>query len=107
MHSPHESLGRLVLGEIAYRASPQDVDCVLFLGKATHHENASIGVSRANMPQDIDATAIRHIAVEDDEVPLTGAHLLQSCIVDARLSNRVDRTGLLQIMPEPGPQHRV
>src|ERR1700730_18276070 len=107
MNSPHEFLGRLVLGEITERAGPQDVDRILFLGKATHHEKASIWGARPNMPKDIDATAIRHIDVEDDKVPLTVAQLLQRFLTAARLRNRVNRTVLLQIMPEPGPQHRV
>src|SRR5437764_14808568 len=59
------------------------------------------------MPQDIDATAIGHIDVEDDEVPLTVAQLLQRLLTAARLCDRVDRPVLLQIVPEPGAHHRV
>src|SRR5256885_16029253 len=61
----------------------------------------------ANVPQDIDATAIGHIDVEDDEVPLAVAQLLQRLLTAAGLGDRVDRPVLLQIMPEPGPHHRV
>src|SRR2546430_1491899 len=60
-----------------------------------------------NVPQDIDATAIGHIDVEDDEVPLAVAQLLQRLLTAAGLGDRVDRAVLLQIMPEPGPHHRV
>src|SRR6267378_4686081 len=59
------------------------------------------------MSQDIDATAIRHIDVQDDEVPLTVAQLLQRLLAAARLGDRVDGTVLLQVVPEPGPHHRV
>src|SRR6266853_3639375 len=83
------------------------MDGILFLGEATHHENAGIGVAGADMSQDVDATAIRHIDVEDDEVPLTVAQLLQRLLAAARLGDRVDRTVLLQVVPEPGPHHRV
>src|SRR2546421_11109600 len=60
-----------------------------------------------NVPQDIDATAIGHIDVEDDEVPLAVAQLLQRLLTAAGLGDRVDRPVLLQIMPGPGPHHRV
>src|SRR5213082_1479615 len=60
-----------------------------------------------NVPKDIDATAIGPIDVEDDEVPLAVAQLLQRLLTAAGLGDRVDRAVLLQIMPEPGLHHRV
>src|SRR4029077_15057355 len=40
-------------------------------------------------------------------VPLTVAQLLQRLLAAAGLADRVDRTVLVHVAPEPGPHHRV
>src|SRR5215472_9157180 len=59
------------------------------------------------MPQDIDAAAIGHVDIQNDQVPMAVAELLQRFRAAASLGDCVNRTVLLQVMPEPGSHHRV
>ena len=59
------------------------------------------------MTQDVDAAAVGHIDIEDDEVPVTLAQFLQGLRSRSRLPNFVDGPILLQIVSEAGPDHRM
>src|ERR1700690_4302431 len=100
VHGSHELLRRLVLGDVARSARPQHVDCVLVLGKTADDEDPRFLMAGADMPQYVDTAAVRHVDIENHEIPSTGAKTLQRLGPGPRLADRIDRLVALEIMPE-------
>ena len=61
----------------------------------------------ADVPQNVDAAAVGHVDVEDHQVPLAVAQLLQRLRSGGGLSDRIDGTVLLQVVAQPRTDHRV
>src|SRR5665213_2593909 len=70
-------LGSALLGQIATSACLQNVDGILALGKPTEYQHLGIRIAGADVAQDVEAAAIRHVDVEQHQVPATGAKLVE------------------------------
>jgi hypothetical protein len=91
-----------LLAEETVRAGAQHVDAVLALGKTAQDEDPRVREPGAHVLEDVEAAAIRHRDVEDQEVPLAIAQPVQRLLPGLRFADLADGVVRAQELPQSG-----
>ena len=92
---------------ISTGARAQDVDRVLLLREPAHHQHSNPGVTGLYVPQDIKAAAVRHVDVEQHEIPILFAQQVEGFVAARCLTHRIDAGVGLEELLESGADHRM
>src|SRR5215467_13129264 len=101
VYGAQDLLRCLILGEIAAGSSTQDVDRILSLRETAQHQHACVRVRGADLAEDVDTAAIRHVDVQYQQIKGSSAQLRQRLCCGSAFGNGCDRSVLLEKMTQP------
>src|SRR5882672_3394983 len=104
-HRAQQLFGRSAFLDEAARSGTQHVQRVLPFRVAAQDQHAGAVMNRTDLLQDVDAAAVRHADVEDDQIPVLGAQPVERLAAGRGLADGADAAILDQKLLESGADY--